>query len=129
MRTAQRGILIGITFLLLLVWCTPCKADDTFEGIFRNAFYGGLVGGLVGAALLVFTDKPGDHLDYIGYGAAGGVLAGVAYGTVKTTQALAEVENGKVKLALPTIVPDYIPAGAKGEREVILTAEVLRGRF
>ena len=129
MKTAQRGILVGIVFLLLTLWCVPCKADDTFEGIFRNAIYGGLVGGLVGAALLAFTDKPGDHLDYIGYGAAGGVLAGAAYGTVKTTQALAEVENGKVKLALPTIVPDYIPAGAKGEREVILTAEVLRGKF
>lgn len=129
MKTAQRGILIGITFLLLMVWCTPCKADDTFEGIFRNALYGGLVGGLVGTALLVFTDKPGDHLDYIGYGAAGGVLAGAAYGTVKTTQALAEVDNGKVKLAVPTIVPGFVPAGTKGESEVILTAEVLRGRF
>ncbi len=129
MNTAQRAILVGTMFLLLVVWCTPSKADDTFEGIFRNAVYGGLVGGLVGAAFLVFTDKPGDHLDYIGYGAAGGVLAGTAYGTVKTTRALAEMENGKVKLAVPTIVPDYVPVGTKGEREVVLTAEVLRGRF
>lgn len=129
MKTMQRGILVGIMFLLLMVWCTPCKAEDTFEGIFRNSLYGGLVGGLVGAALLAFTDHPGDHLDYIGYGAAGGVLAGAAYGVVKTTQALAEVDNGKVKLAVPTIVPGYVPAGAKGESEVILTAEVLRGRF
>jgi len=127
--TARQGILVGITFLLLAVWCTPCKAEDTFEGIFRDAFYGGLVGGLVGTALLVFTDKPGDHLDYIGYGAAGGVLAGTAYGVAKTTRALAELENGKVKLAVPTVVPDYVRTGADGEREVVLKAEVLRGRF
>lgn len=129
MTTVQRGILVGITFLLLMVWCTPCKAEDTFEGIFHNALYGGLAGGLVGAALLVFTDKPGDHLDYIGYGAAGGVLAGTAYGVAKTTRALAELENGKVKLAVPSIVPDYVRTGADGEREVVLMAEVLRGRF
>uniref|UniRef100_A0A831U1G4 Uncharacterized protein n=1 Tax=Geobacter metallireducens TaxID=28232 RepID=A0A831U1G4_GEOME len=129
MITVQRGILVGITFLLLTVWCTPCKAQDTFEGIFRNALYGGLAGGLVGAALLVFTDKPGDHLDYIGYGAASGVLAGTAYGVAKTTRALAELENGKVKLAVPTIVPESVRTGADGEREVVLMAEVLRGRF
>jgi len=129
MKTSQRSLLVGVIILLLTVWCTPCKADDAFEGIFRNAVYGGLVGGLVGAALLVFTHKPGDHLDYIGFGAAGGVLAGVAYGAVKTTRALAEVENGKVKLAVPTIIPDYVPARTRGEGGVILTAEVLRGRF
>lgn len=129
MKTAQRRILVGITLILITVWCTPCMADDTFEGVFRDAFYGGLVGGLVGAALLVFTDKPGDHLDYIGYGAAGGVLAGTAYGVARTSRAFAEVQDGKVQLAVPTIIPEYVPAGLKGEREVILTAEVIRGKF
>lgn len=129
MHRAHRGIWVVITFLLLVIWCTPSMADDTFESIFRNAFLGGLVGGLAGAAFLVLADEPGDHLDYIGYGAAGGVLAGAAYGSLKTTRALAEVDNGKVKLAVPTIVPGFVPVGTKGEREVVLTAEVLRGRF
>lgn len=129
MDRAHRGLWGVITFLLLVIWCTPCMADDALESIFRNAFLGGLVGGVAGAAFLVLADKPGDHLDYIGYGAAGGVLAGAAYGSIKTTRALAEVDNGKVKLAVPTIVPGFVPVGTKGEREVVLTAEVLRGRF
>lgn len=129
MKTMHRSILVGIILILIAVWCTPCKAEDTFEGIFRDAFYGGLLGGLVGTALLVFTDKPGDHLDYIGYGAAGGVLAGTAYGVARTTRALAEVQDGKVQLAVPTIIPEYVPAGLKGDSKVVLTAEVIRGRF
>lgn len=120
----------GVVAALVIGLSSPCLADDSgFESIFRNAFYGGLAGGLVGAAVLAFTHKPADHLDYIGYGAAGGVLAGATYGVVKSARALAEVENGKVKLAVPTVVPDYVPAGARGPGSVIISAELLRGKF
>ncbi|RNC70372.1 MAG: hypothetical protein ED859_06040 [Desulfuromonadales bacterium] len=130
MRLSRQFIFALFVVLPLSLFAAPCRAeDDGAVTIFRNSFYGGLAGGLVGAALLAFTEKPGNHLDYIGYGAAAGVIAGAAYGVVKSTRALAEVENGKVKLAMPTILPDYIPAGARGEGGVVLMAEVLRGKF
>ncbi|BDV43166.1 hypothetical protein GURASL_20890 [Geotalea uraniireducens] len=120
----------GVVAAWLIGLSSPCFADDSgFESIFRNALYGGMAGGLVGAAVLAFTHKPANHLDYIGYGAAGGVLAGAAYGVVKSAHALAEVENGKVRLAVPTVVPDYVPAGAHGPGAVVVSAELLRGKF
>ena len=130
MQRVRRMAIVGLAALILTVWSVPSHAEEAgFGTIFSNALYGGLSGALVGAAVMAFTKKPGDHLDYIGYGAAGGVLAGTAYGLVKTAKALAELDNGTVKLAMPTIVPDYIPAGAKGEGGMMITAELLRGKF
>lgn len=130
MQRVRRMAVAGLTALILTVWCAPSHAEDEgFGTIFKNALYGGLSGALVGTAIMAFTHKPGDHLDYIAYGAAGGVLAGAVYGSARAAQALAEVENGTVKLAMPTIMPDLIPAGAKGEGGMMIMAELLRGKF
>ena len=75
--------------------------DNAMKEVFRDGFYGGLVGALVGGALLAFKDDPGDHLNYIAYGAAGGVLAGTAYGIASVSRAFAEVEKGKVYVDIP----------------------------
>jgi hypothetical protein len=119
-------------FLALTLLCvaTPCLAEESgIRTLFQDAFYGGLTGGLVGAAMLAFTRKPGTHLDYIGYGAAGGVIVGAAYGAVIATRSLAEVENGRVKFAIPTIRPELREANSKGQTSIIATAELIRGRF
>lgn len=126
---------MGKTAIALLVamlamgWCTPCFAESEFKEVFQDGFYGGLTGVLVGAAMLAFTHKPGNHLDYMGYGGAAGVLVGVTYGVVKSTKALAEVENGKVRFAMPTIMPDIKDPNSRGETAVIVMAELVRGSF
>ena len=129
-HTVRTVIMSALIALMLAVTSVPCHADEGgFETVFRNALYGGLAGALVGGALLAFTHRPADHLDYVGYGAAGGILAGAVYGTAKAATALAEVENGKVRLAVPTVVPDYVPSRGHGEGGVIVSAQVLRGKF
>jgi hypothetical protein len=104
-------------------------ADSAIKTLFQDAFYGGLTGGLVGAAVMAFTKKPGNHLDYIGFGAAGGVMVGAAYGAVVATRSLAEVENGRVKFAIPTIRPEFREPNSKGQSSIIATAELIRGKF
>lgn len=96
--------------------------------VFQDIFYGGLSGALVGAAVLAFTKHPGDHLDYIGYGAATGALIGATYGAVSTTKSLAEVENGHVRFAMPTIMPE-LDSDGRGHTSIVATAELVRGRF
>jgi hypothetical protein len=126
MHSFKRSAAVAVALIFL---ATPCLAEENaFRTFFQDAFYGGLTGGLVGAAVMAFTKKPGTHLDYIGYGAAGGVLVGAAYGAVVTTRSLAELENGKVKFAVPTIVPGIRDA-ARGQTSYIATAELIRGRF
>jgi len=127
MNKLKRGAALVVTILFI---ATPClAADNAFKTFFEDAFYGGLTGGLVGAAVLAFTKQPGKHLDYIGYGAAGGVLIGATYGAVVTTRSLAEVENGRVKFSLPTIMPELREANSKGQTSIIATAELIRGKF
>lgn len=118
------------TCLAFLTSTIPAFADDNmFEDTFKSAFYGGAVGALVGAALMAFTKKPADHLENILYGGAAGVLVGAAYGVTRSARSLAEVNDGKVKIGLPTIVPDLVPARSNGQMTVAWKADLLRGTF
>ena len=125
----SRTLTIAIAFLLFAVCTAPCQAasaESTFKPIFMDAIYGGLTGSLIGAAALAFTHKPGRHLDYIGYGAAAGVVVGAAYGIGK---AVVELDNGRVRFSMPTIIPDFPEANSRSKNPVVITAELVRGKF
>jgi hypothetical protein len=104
-------------------------SDNTLREVFQDAFYGGAIGTLVGAALLAFTKKPANHLENIGYGAAVGVLFGTAYGVTKSARSLAEIDNGRVRIAIPTIIPDFVESSATRQTAITWRAEILRGSF
>lgn len=126
----KRSRVVILAALLISSLSVPCSAaDNAFKDAFENAFYGGLLGGLVGGALMVFTKKPGDHLDYLYYGAAGGVLGGAAYGVIKSSKSLVSIENGNVKFAMPTITPELQTADAKGHSSLMMKAELVSGSF
>ncbi len=130
MKRIKRGVEVTMAALLLICWTAPCfAAENALREVFQDALYGGLTGGLVGAAVLAFTHKPGDHLDYMAVGAAVGVLAGTTYGVIQTSRAMVETNNGKVKFAIPTILPDIKDNGANGPKSIGLVAEVFRGKF
>lgn len=127
MKNLKRTAAIVMTLIFM---ATPClAADNPIKEIFEDAFYGGLAGGLVGAALIVFTDKPSDHLDYIGYGAAGGVLVGAAYGAVSASRSLAEYDKGEIKFSMPTIRPEFRESSVRGQTTLYAMAEIIRGKF
>jgi hypothetical protein len=125
-----KRIVALMTFASMLVATTSAYADDNvIRDTFQSAFYGGAVGALIGAALLVFPKKPADHLDYMGFGAAAGVLAGTAYGIGKASRALASIDNGKLKIAMPTIIPDLTESPVTKQTIVSFRANILRGTF
>src|SRR4051812_5249338 len=107
--TIKKMCMMLLAAMLCVSWSGPCLADDgAFKEIFKDSIYGGLTGALVGGAALIFAKKPADHLQYIGYGGAAGVMVGASYGLVKTTKSLAELDDkGKVRFALPTVIPDF----------------------
>jgi len=130
MKKMKKTLVIVIAISMLTSWSASCYAsDNVFKDTFESAFYGGLVGTLVGGALLVFTKHPGDHLDYLAYGAAGGVLGGAGFGIIRSAKSLAEYENGKVKFALPTIIPELHESASTGQTSVSFNAQLIRGRF
>ena len=129
MKKAGKKLILVSLIAVSVLWSVPCFADNPFRELFEDAFYGGLAGTLVGGAVLAFTHKPGDHLDYLAYGAATGVIIGTTYGAVKATQSLAEYDRGHIRFAMPTVLPDISVASARGGGMVGFRTELLRGKF
>lgn len=126
----KRMAKILLTATLISSLAAPCSAaESAFQEAFSNAFYGGLLGGLAGTALLVFTKKPADHVNYIYYGAAGGVLVGAAYGLAKSSKSLVSIENGNVKVAMPTIKPELQQTDKKGGTALMVKADLFSASF
>lgn len=129
MRRFKLMVAVMVCMSLLSASSSAIAADSTLREVFEDAFYGAGIGALVGGAILAFTKKPADHLDYIGYGAATGVLAGTAYGLAKSARALAEIDNGRVRIAVPTIMPNLVESSAGRQSTVMWSASLLRGTF
>ena len=127
MNCFMRKISMVLSVIFFVCWSAPCRAaESVFKQVFTDSVYGGLSGTLVGAAALAFTKRPGDHLDYMAYGAATGVLVGAAYGLGR---AMVEMEHGKVAWAVPTVIPDIKDTNSKGQTPIVVMAELLRGKF
>jgi hypothetical protein len=108
---------------------TSFASENAFQEVFMDAFYGGAAGALVGSAFMAFTKKPADHLEDLGFGAGIGILAGATYGIAKTTRSLAEIDNGRVRIAMPTIIPDLVESPVTKQTSITWRAEILRGTF
>jgi hypothetical protein len=130
LKEIRRIFVVLLSFFLFFGWCKRCFAEeDRLKEVLTDSLYGTLAGVVVGAVVLAFTNKPGDHLDYLGYGAAGGALAGTTYALVKCPKPLAELDNGKVTIGVPTIMPDIRDTNSKGQKPVVILAELFRGKF
>lgn len=129
MKKFQRAI-AAMTLISLLSTTTAAFADDNaFRETLQDAFYGGAIGALVGAAFMAFTKKPADHLENIAYGAATGILVGTAYGVAKSARAMASIENGTVRMAIPTVVPVMTEDPSNKKMIVSWHANILQGTF
>ena len=122
--------LISLIICCAMLASAPAFAsDNAFRDVFEDAFYGGAAGALVGAALLAFTKKPANHLDYMGYGAASGVLVGSVYGVAKSARSLAQMDNGIIRFAMPTILPDFGDSQVSHQTNITWRASLFRGTF
>lgn len=129
MKRLSRIICLMILVSMLSTATASFAADNAFKEIFQDAFYGGAAGALVGAAFMAFTKKPADHLENMGIGAGVGILAGTAYGVTKSARSLAEIDNGRVRIAMPTIIPDLVESSVTKQTTITWRAEILRGTF
>lgn len=129
MKQVRKLVAVMTLISLLSMTSSAFAGEEAFREVFTDAFYGAAIGGLVGGALLIFTSKPADNLNYIAYGAATGVLVGTAYGLAKSARAFAEVENGRVKMAFPTVIPDLVVSPVTGRTTVAWRADLIRGTF
>jgi hypothetical protein len=129
MKQLRKLVAVMTLVSLLSMASSAFASDDTLREVFTDAFYGAAIGGLVGGAIMVFEKQPLKHFNYVAYGAASGVLVGTAYGLARSARAFAEVENGRVKVAFPTVTPELIESPASGRTTIAWKADLIRGTF
>lgn len=122
--------MILVALLVSVSWNLTSFASEEslYSKAFKDAMIGSLAGGLVGAAVLAITRKPGQHLEYMAYGAAGGTVAGGAYGLFKAQTSLVAIKGDKISIDVPLIMPDVQEKGTRGTNVTIM-AELISGKF
>ena len=130
MKLVNQARVILVVLVITISGNLACFASDESRSseIFKDAMIGGLAGGLVGAAMLAFTRKPGQHLEYMAYGTAGGTVAGGAYGLFKEQTSLIAIKGDKISIDVPLIMPDDQEKGTRGTNVTIM-AELISGKF
>jgi len=123
--------IIGIVLVACFIaagYPGKAAAENSFEMVFKDGLYGGMAGALVGGAILVFNDHPRDHLNYLSYGAAIGVIVGVTFGLVSATRSLAELDDQRLVFNFPVPEMELIPLDLN-RREVLTSVDLLTVRF
>lgn len=120
-----------LVFLTVVLFSSSAIADDTMEVTLKDSIYGGVIGALIGAAVVLVSDKPEDHLSYIPTGAGVGILVGAAYGlaTSGLVQSVGEVKDGQFALGLPTIKTIKIFDENANDTEVINQVDLFKLNF
>ncbi len=130
----MRVVLVTVGWAVLMAAVVaapePARAANNDMGeVLVDGFYGGLIGALVGGAVMVLTDDPGDHLQYMVTGAGIGVIGGTVYGLSKVGRhALIDVDRGHLAWRIPTISPD-VTATPGESPHVAVSAALVRIRF
>lgn len=119
----MRKVLVGM--LAAALWAAPAKAADyEVQNVFEDALYGAGIGAVVGLGFaLIGNQSAKNTVSYVLTGTGVGIIAGTAYGVYINTRAAAEIEDGKVRFALPT--PKLDVQG----RDIALSADLVRARF
>ena len=95
-------VMIVTAMLALLPVQQAVAADYEVANVMDDALYGAGVGGLVGLGLMLLSNKPLDHRDYITRGVGIGIIAGAAYGVMRSSRSFATLEDGQIHLGVPT---------------------------
>ena len=128
--TIRRRITMLAAAVIMLLNASISRAEDSvFRELFEDSLYGAISGALIGGAIMVFKNKPLDHLNYMGYGAAAGVLVGASYGTFRIGKSFAQVEKGKVRFAIPAVMPDFIDGTSTRQSSITYSADLVTGKF
>jgi len=127
MKTRKiRKIISMITITAILFGSIPAFAgDDTLLDTLQDSIYGVLIGTLIGGATVPFARKPADHLINIGIGAGVGAIGGAVFGLTKAVKTLVEIEDSRVRFALPTVIPEFEDSPSVSSGKVAFTVGLI----
>ena len=124
----MKKLIISALVMSMLMSSANMALAGEMRTTFDDAMWGGLTGALVGGAILLFQDKPEDHLEYIAYGFGAGVIVGAAYNLSRPRYAMAEVKDGKLAMSIPDISTKIVLA-ENNRKSIQVSADLLRVSF
>lgn len=95
-----KKVLLILVILLLGLQGAALAAEPAGDVVFTDAVYGAAIGGLVGLAVYLIDNN--NFGVKFGAGVLAGTLGGVIYG-LSETRSVVEVQEGKVKVAMPAL--------------------------
>lgn len=126
-------VILSATFCLTTGNCYAAEAEvEKTTSLSKSIGIGVGVGLAIGGAAILITGDDSRSLEYLAAGAGLGALGGAAYyGYIapKMGDSLAEIDNGKVKISLPSIKVTYMREKLEGSVEVIRSVALLRIKF
>ena len=114
----------------VMVALAPMQAeagDYEVANVMDDAIYGGGVGAMVGAGLMLLSDKPLDNWNYLTRGIGIGIIAGAAYGLFRSSRSFAEIEDGEIKVGIPT--PEFAFQDTPAGLDLVVKTDLIRGTF
>ena len=111
-----------------LVSLYPMQASaGEVANVMDDALYGAGVGGVVGIGLMLLSDKPTDNWNYLSRGIGLGIIAGATYGVFRSSRSFAVIEDGEIRLGIPTpgLAFQKTPEGL----DMVVTTDLVSGTF
>ncbi len=121
---------INAALLAMVLMFTPSQAsagDYDVANVLDDAVYGAGIGVMVGFGLMLISDAPTDNWDYISKGLGYGMIGGAIYGTFRSVQAFAEVEDGHIRLGIPS--PEFALQETTAGLDLVMKANLIHGNF
>lgn len=115
-----KKVALGIVLSLMVFQGTASAFDSEGEVLFRDSLYGAAIGALLGTAFYVADDS--HFAEKISAGVIVGTIGGLFYGLYET-RSFVEIENDKIRIAVPT------PVIEKKEEGLQFSASLVRTRF
>ena len=112
MSTTIRALTITLVLSLSMpLWARPALSTETqFLRLFKTSGYSMLYGAAIGTALLAFTKKPGQNLNYIAVGGSLGFLSGTILGTyVMVGPSLSIGRHAQLTPSMPEVKDPHEP--------------------
>jgi len=124
MKTLQ---VLLVAAILAFVPAKASAGDYEVANVMDDALYGAGVGGLVGLGLMLVSNSPTSHWDYLTKGIGIGIIAGAAYGVYRSSRAFAQVEDGQINLGMPS--PQFSLQDSPAGLVVVAKTDLIAGQF
>ena len=124
-KSVIASFLIILILSVTLMPKTVSAQDETLPFIFRDTIYGAGIGVFIGGLVMLTTDHPSDHWDYLAVGGLVGALGGLGYGAYSSSHALVEINQDKVTVGIPSIHVDSL----SGKRNQTYHTDLVKLQF